>query len=85
MDESKHIDDYLVDNDASQLKTSHALLKQTYTKETCVSCAQEYSENEMSAEYAAWGISQVCGDMWHALFPDPHPARYTVPDDGERA
>jgi len=47
VDNSKNVDDYLVDGDGYQIKLSHALLKTVYS-DTCISClvVEEEEENE---------------------------------------
>jgi hypothetical protein len=44
VDTTKEVDDYLVNQDALQMKLSHALLKQTYT-DTCISCSENLAQD----------------------------------------
>jgi len=37
-DDSKEVDEYIVDGDGVQMKLSHALLKNTYATDQCISC-----------------------------------------------
>jgi hypothetical protein len=58
-DESKSIDDYLVDGDGSKVQLSHGLLKTVYSG-TCISCANEEEDD---------GKNQA-NDMCQALYED---------------
>jgi len=39
-DESKEVDEYMVDGEGVQIKLSHALLKNTYATDQCISCKE---------------------------------------------
>jgi len=59
-DDTKNVDDYLMDGDGNQMKLSNALLKQTYSTENCIDCKPDSDDT-------AVGISssdRVCGDLY---------------------
>jgi len=58
-DESKSVDDYLVDADGNAMKLSHALLKLVYSG-TCISCSREEEDNN----------DNQANDMCKALYED---------------
>jgi len=47
-DDSKDVEDYLVDGDGYQMKLSHALMKNVYNADNCISClvVEEEDENQ---------------------------------------
>jgi len=58
LDQSKEVDDYLVDGDGAQVKLSHALLKMTYS-DTCISCKEPQDQNENNNGNDAYDADEV--------------------------
>lgn len=60
-DSSKEVDSYLVDGDGVQMKLSHALLKNTYSTEQCISClVVEEEENGRKLDQQEAEITECC-------------------------
>merc|ERR1712032_1190413 len=58
-DNSKDVEDYLVDGDGYSMRLSHALLKNTYDAEQCVSCLVVEEEEEKEPE-----VTEVCQQLY---------------------
>jgi len=59
------VEKYLVDDDGTQMKLSHALLKTTYESDSCISCLIKEDEENDDGENDA-EVEEVCGDLYMA-------------------
>ena len=60
LDSSKDVDDYIMNNDGTQSKLSHALLKTVYTDGTCVSCG----DNNNADDDGNAGVNNLCQELY---------------------
>jgi hypothetical protein len=66
LDTTKDVDDYLVNNAGTQMKLSHALLKNTYS-DTCITCLEptNYNDNNQGNDNAdADVVSEMCETLY---------------------
>merc|ERR1712032_643215 len=63
-DNSKDVEDYLVDGDGYSMRLSHALLKNTYDAEQCVSCLVVEEAGKCEQAHGFEGIS-YCNDAMY--------------------
>ena len=61
-DDSKDVENYLVDGDGYAMKLSHALLKNTYATDSCISCT-EVNENE-NDNADGDQVAEVCEQLY---------------------
>jgi hypothetical protein len=63
IDESKEVDAYIVDGDGVQMKLSHALLKNTYSTEQCISCTV-VQDNGRRLDQNANEVADICDKLY---------------------
>jgi hypothetical protein len=68
LDQSKDVDDYLMDGDGVYMKLSHALLKSTYT-DTCISCMEPQEQDQNNNGNDAEDADEVI-DMCEQLYDE---------------
>jgi len=61
LDEGKDVDDYLMNEDGTQAKLSHALLKTVYSDGSCVSCAASNNGND---DGNAGNVNNMCEELY---------------------
>lgn len=63
-DDSKDVENYLVDGDGYAMKLSHALLKNTYATDTCISCTEVNDNENDNADGDE--VAEVCEQLYEA-------------------
>lgn len=63
-DDSKDVENYLVDGNGYAMKLSHALLKNTYATDICISCTEAGDNENDNADGDA--VAEVCEQLYEA-------------------
>jgi hypothetical protein len=63
-DSSKEVDDYMIDGDGVQIKLSHALLKNTYATDQCISCKEVQDNGRKLDQADADQVLDICEALY---------------------